>query len=219
MGVMLMGSLTSLASTNIVAKGVKGITGSYHDFSSDSWNTSHSLCTVCHSMHNTDVNKLVPLWTHETTAQTFTMYDSPTLPLSLAGTQPSGTTKACLSCHDGITAVNSYGGKTNGTYTVITGTAAIGTDLSHNHPISFNYDSAQANDPTGLHSSSDVIATSLTAGFAGKTVKQAMLRNSTTMECSSCHDIHRQRGNSYNSGIYTVASSAYGELCLICHIK
>ena len=86
--VMLAGSLTALASTNTVALGTPGIRNSYHDFSSDSWNTRHTLCGVCHAMHNTDVNKLVPLWIHATSLQTFTLYSSPTLKATM--NQPVG---------------------------------------------------------------------------------------------------------------------------------
>jgi cytochrome c553 len=219
-GMIVAGSVSVLASTNTVASGTPGIKNSWHDFSNDSWNTSrHTLCGVCHSMHDTDVNKLIPLWKHETSTASFTPYSSPSLNATVG--QPSGATLACLSCHDGVTAVNSYGGRTNGAAVYITGGAVIGTDLQHNHPISFDYDAAAAAD-SYIRASSTVIS-GITQGTGtslnGQTIKQAMLSGGTTMECSSCHDIHRQRGNSYSSGIYTVASSAYGEFCLICHIK
>jgi hypothetical protein len=223
-GLLLLGAGAASAFTNTVASGTPGIKGSYHDLSRESWNTSrHTLCGVCHSMHDTDVNKLIPLWKHQTSVakDTFTLYTSPTLDATM--NQPSGVTLACLSCHDGVTAVNSYGGTTNGTAVFITGGPMIGTDLSHNHPVSFDYDVAQARDPylrpsTGSAYPTNNI-TAPEASFTGLTLNKAMLGNNARMECSSCHDIHRQRGGSYKSGIYTVQSSAYGDLCLMCHIK
>ena len=42
------------------------------------------------------------------------------------------------------------------------------------------------------------------------------------MECASCHDIHRQKGNSMRSGIYGKiggAGARNSDLCLTCHKK
>ena len=229
LGLLLLGTLAARASTNTVANGTPGIKGSYHDFSYDTWNATltpsykaHTLCTVCHEMHNSDPSKLIPLWGHQTSisAGSFQLYQSPTI--GYTPSQPSGATLACLSCHDGVTAINSYGGTTNGAAVFMTNSLTIlGTDLSLNHPVSFSYTTAQANDPY-LRSPSDTAdSTNRTgvAAFSGVSLNKAMLGNNGRMECSSCHDIHRQRGRSMYSGVYVVNSAAYGDLCLMCHIK
>jgi len=39
------------------------------------------------------------------------------------------------------------------------------------------------------------------------------------VECGSCHDIHRTKGASASSGIFTIVSSSGSALCLTCHSK
>ena len=129
-----------------------GIVGSPHDFSGETWNIvpsdPNSVCGVCHQPHHAD-STVVPLWIHSTTKATFTMYNTNTVPVSnmkaVPDATPGGVSLACLSCHDGTVAVNSYaGGIQGGSSVTITNNALIGTDLTHTHPISFVYDSALA---------------------------------------------------------------------------
>ena len=189
------------------------ITGSPHDFQGEVWNTRQTVCGVCHSIHNTDAGQLVPLWTHATTAATFTPYSSGTLNATVG--QPDGASKACLSCHDGTVAINSYGGRTGTEF--VDAAAQLGTDLSNDHPISFTFDAALAaadgslNDPT----------TTTVPVLGNRTIQQAMLTNNK-MQCSSCHDIHKVKGTSSTSGIMVVISGSAGagsKLCLTCHAK
>ena len=129
--------------------------------------------------------------------------------------QPSGVSKACLSCHDGTVAVNSYGGVTNGTV-FVTGAALFTPDLSTDHPISFLYDKALANNDGFLNDPSTPVPL-----MGGQTINAAMLKGGY-LECSSCHDVHRQRGTSANDQLMLVISGPQGagsKLCLTCHIK
>src|SRR6516162_3800030 len=94
-----------------------GILGSPHDFSNRSWNTDPSdpatVCSTCHTPHHAD-STVVPLWSHQTTSQTFTMYNNANVAVANLQApvdgQPAGPSKACLSCHDGTVAINTYGG-------------------------------------------------------------------------------------------------------------
>src|SRR4029077_3430224 len=91
-------------------------------------------------------DRLLPLWSHATTPRTFTPFTSPTL--QKAGVTipaPTGSSKACLSCHDGSLAVNQFG-KISGGSAPVGGTARminsdyrIGAsgDLTGDHPVSF----------------------------------------------------------------------------------
>jgi len=74
------------------------ITGSEHDFSTASWNSSGETCVVCHAPHGGSVVENAPLWNHSLTTQSFTLYTSGTLNAADLG-QPTGTTRLCLSCH------------------------------------------------------------------------------------------------------------------------
>lgn len=187
------------------------IVGSAHDFSTNSWNTRQSLCSICHTIHGATA-QLVPLWTHETTHSTFTPYTSSTLNSTVG--QPDGAALACLSCHDGTVAINSYGGRTNGTPAFVTGNAVIGTDLSKTHPVSFTFDSTLAAGDPGLNDP----AVKTVPSLGGKTIAQTLLRNGK-VQCVSCHDPHKTIGYAPSSGIMLKITTANGALCLTCHNK
>ncbi|MFQ6613862.1 MAG: cytochrome c3 family protein, partial [Fidelibacterota bacterium] len=162
----------------------------------------------CHAPHNANTTvPNSPLWNHQVTSQTFTPYSSNSLD-AVTG-QPSGVSKLCLSCHDGLTAVDNYGGSTDGTW-FITGREQMGTDLSNDHPISFVYDPALANSDGELNDPSN------TTTVLGGTIQNDLLSGGTTMECSSCHDVHN--GYSYNPELLKITMNG-STLCLTCHAK
>src|SRR5215472_110745 len=113
-------NLTVIAGSFVALTARASIVGSPHDFSSQSWNTDPkdpaTVCSTCHTPHHAD-STVVPLWSHQTTAQTFTMYNNANVAsANLQATvdaQPAGASKACLSCHDGTVAINTYGGTTH----------------------------------------------------------------------------------------------------------
>ena len=138
------------------------------------------------------------------------------------------SSKACLSCHDGTVGVNDQTSLIAGpsgvsTNQILGGTALLlqngvipigNNDLTHMHPIGVSYTAAAAAVPAG-----DFQPTSHTfPNTPGSLTVGAQLKGtSLTVECSTCHDIHRTRGNAPASGIYTVASGQ--NLCLGCHNK
>lgn len=213
---MVAGAMLALPSLGLAAG---GITGSPHDFQTHTWNTRKTTCGVCHQIHNTNPDKSIALWSHRSTEASFATYTSPTLDATPG--QPTGASRACLSCHDGTVAINNYGGSiAGGTPEFIEAGGLIGTDLSNDHPVSFTYDTALAQADGYLQDP----ATTLVTGpdFTGtRTIAQEMLRGGK-LECTSCHDIHKQRGASKNSGIMLIMSGnsyAGSKLCLTCHIK
>lgn len=223
---LMVGTATTQAATT----GTPGISGSAHDFTSNTnfwiagatntWVSRNNVCGVCHTVHNNNDDKLAPLWNHTSTTTEFTPYSSPSLHATVGN--PGGSSRACLSCHDGSVAVNSVDGVVvKGTEVKITeesgGLIGGGGDLSTSHPIGFAYDTALVaadgylNDPTST----------TVFGSGGKTIDDFMLVGGK-MECASCHDIHRQKGNSMNSGIMGKVGGSgarNSELCLTCHKK
>lgn len=162
----------------------------------------NQVCLPCHTPHNAllsgDENVL---WNHAETGETFVMYKS------TAG-QPEGPSKLCLSCHDGVTAIDNYGGN-GGTGIVITGDAAIGTDLSNDHPIGIEYPtspplSIEYNDPS-------TFAPGIGGGVGVKLVEITGLER---VECTSCHNVHN---NGLGNFLRVPIEESY--LCLQCHIK
>lgn len=186
------------------------IKGSAHDFSNEGWNTStgKQICIVCHTPHNAKVSPEAPLWNHQLTQSSFTVYDanvSPTLDATVG--QPSGSSKLCLSCHDGTVALENYGTMTAGS-NAIDGGANFGTDLSNDHPISFLYNTALSSTDQGLHNPSSALS-----GLGG-TISDDLLFGGK-MECASCHDVHNAAGL---NDLLRVSNNA-SALCLTCHNK
>jgi predicted CXXCH cytochrome family protein len=183
------------------------ITGSAHDFSTASWNFQGEICQPCHTPHDAVADAGAPLWNHLTTKATFQLYASPTFNGSSTIGQPSGTSKLCLSCHDGTVALDSFGGFAAGKTFVPNG-AKIGTDLRTSHPISFAYDAALVTADRGLF---DPMVKN--SGL-GSTIQVDLLHQGK-MECTSCHNVHNQSGADF----LLVKSNAGSALCLTCHNK
>lgn len=194
------------------------ITGSAHDFKAETWNTSGEICIVCHTPHNADATTTdAPLWNHETTATDFTgfLYSSSTLDATVG--LPSGSSKLCLSCHDGTVAIDNFGGVTTGTEFINTfdrggtrtaGYALIGTTLVDDHPISFDYDVAQ-----GLDNELRASATETPSPAVGSIASVYLIGGQ--VQCGSCHDVHNSSGA---TSLLKVANTQ-SQLCLDCHVK
>ena len=189
--------------------GLGQITGTLHDFSGDAWNEPGEICQACHTPHNAQSVTGAVLWNHDVSAvSNYTLYTSNTLNATVG--QPNGTSKLCLSCHDGTVALNDFGGNTfTGTDVFVTGVYSFGSDLSNDHPISFTYDATLATDDGGLYN-----PTTQTSGLGG-TITEDLL-SGESLECSSCHDVHNAPGTSTNLLRISNAASA---LCLTCHNK
>jgi predicted CXXCH cytochrome family protein len=197
-------SLCFCVAAATMAMGV--ITDSKHDFSSESWNDTGEICVVCHAPHGGAPLADAPLWSHSLTVQSFTLYSSGTLDAGDLG-QPVGTTRLCLSCHDGTIALDSFGGDTGSN--TIEDVVAPGGNLNTEHPISFTYDAALATSDGGLYN-----PTTTSSGLGG-TISDDMLFGGK-MECSSCHDVHNAAGAADD---LLVKDNAGSNLCLTCHNK
>ena len=188
------------------------ITGSAHDFSAiaPTW-SNDEICLPCHTPHGakTLLDNLVPLWNHDVTAATFTLYSSPTGPLDATDlADPDGVSKACLSCHDGTIAVDAYGSNTPSTMI----TTPLGSDLSNDHPISFTYNTGLATTDGELFDPATTDAGLSTAG----TIQNRMLF-ADQLECASCHDVHNTECDTCPSLL--LKDNAGSALCLTCHDK
>ena len=178
------------------------IAGSDHDFSGAGWSQGQ-ICIVCHTPHNADTSAVgAPLWNHEVSTATYTLYSSPTLDATVS--QPAGASKLCLSCHDGTVAIDSFGGNTGSV--MISGDKLIGTDLTGSHPISFTYDASLAVTDGGLYDPGTA-----SSGLGGTITEDLLFDDS--LECASCHDVH----NSADNDDLLRINNAGSALCLTCH--
>jgi hypothetical protein len=123
------------------------------------------ICVFCHTPHGAQVvsgSALTPLWNRSinTTANAYTRYTSSSLDADsvTAGfsAQPGGSSKLCLSCHDGTLAIGNVGVYVGAARTISmqgvnaqgkltdTGTGYnknLGEDLTNDHPISVKFTS------------------------------------------------------------------------------
>jgi predicted CXXCH cytochrome family protein len=232
-------ALTLLPAT---ASAAVGIVGSAHDFYNNtnawiggtdpSWlGTRTNVCGECHTIHHAPDPLNGPLWIHTMSSKTYKTYDqagSQTFDALGLSVTLGSSSKACLSCHDGTVGINDQTSLVNGpsgstTNTIKGGTAVLVTDavipihnddLTHMHPIGVSYTAAASALPAGeLKPTSGTFPNTTGSPLIGQVLKGV----NHTVECSTCHDIHRTRGNAPNSGIYTVASGQ--NLCLGCHNK
>ena len=146
------------------------------------------ICLPCHAPHRGPAASEGPLWNHQLTTATF-VRNGVTVTLT-------GTSKFCMSCHDGVTAVGNYGSITTST-DKITGGAALGTDLTDDHPIGADYAAAYSANPTWYKDAS--LAKGLVDG---------------KVQCTSCHRVHSW-GTDHKYLSTTIVGSA---LCKNCHL-
>ena len=194
------------------------ITGSAHDFTQYSWNTTGEICKPCHIPHggNWQAGKL---WNHTLPAdgQQYNMYGSGTTGTTVTYTAFDSTSRLCLSCHDGTVALDSFGGATGTTFLTAADPEYVGTDLRNDHPIGSRaiYDTTGTS--TSFHpqnASHQVVSASGTLRLrswtdpADNTVKYVV-------GCKTCHNPHRTPGAEHLLAFSNVNS----QLCLTCHIK
>jgi len=182
----------------------QGIAGTGHDFSAAGYGTTE-ICQPCHTPHDADITVAIsPLWNHQLSVATYTLYSSTTLTATMAA--PSGISTLCLSCHDGTVAVDSFGGATGINF--VAAAALVGTDLRTEHPIAFTYDTALATADGGLFDP----ATRL-SGLGGTVNADLLFAGS--LECASCHDVH----NAVVNPSLLRKDNTGSALCLTCHNK
>jgi len=177
------------------------IQGSAHDFSGYGW-SGNRVCIACHVSHNANQSiPSSPLWNREATNTVYTLYVSPTM--QQPAQQPGSSSLLCLSCHDGVTATDSFGGNVGTDY--IQGSALIGTDLSNDHPVGVLWDHQTDIEGTDCSNCHDL--------HGGVTLDIPFYDG--RVECSTCHDVHNSTGNSELLRKPMTGS----RLCLTCHGK
>ena len=158
------------------------------------------VCRFCHTPHA--ANPIAPLWNRSDPGTYYKTYKSSTLVARVG--QPTGSSRLCLSCHDGTIALAQTHNPRNAPRGTIHISARdrghIGTDLSDDHPISFVYDSALATKKGGLRSPSALPA-------------ELSLDEEMRLQCTTCHNPHDSR-----FGAFLTMSNNESAMCRSCHL-
>ncbi|KAF0218287.1 MAG: cytochrome c family [Geobacteraceae bacterium] len=192
------------------------------------------ICIFCHTPHHS--NQQGPLWNRSDTTTTFGRYSSATLIIRKNAAaqygEPTGSSRLCLSCHDGVTALGVVLSEVlpinMGPNDRITGIALFDANKikTGHHPISFVYNDAvlgaiQADPVKSLQT------------YRLPTLAEVKLDSSTQMQCTTCHNPHQNQSTEEayitppNVGrkiapfwVYGATGSAVSDrdtVCLNCH--
>jgi predicted CXXCH cytochrome family protein len=162
--------------------------------------TEQEICIFCHAPHKT--SGMRPLWNRRDSTASYRIYQSSTLDAKPG--QPTGSSKFCLSCHDGTIALGAVLSRPAeirmaGSSTLPAGMANLGTDLSDDHPVSFAYTTTLAEADRQLVSPVAL-------------PPEIKLDRAQQLQCTSCHNAHDNR-----FGDFLVRSDRNGALCTACH--
>ncbi len=219
----VFGVLALVALVGVGSAAAQGITGTFHDLRAKATTTGATItqiCIFCHTPHNSvaPADMPVPLWNRDNPAGTFTMYSSPTMNMTVAGS-PQGVSLACLSCHDGVTAYDAlkdvpFGWTPGSIPNTMRASWAIGNaasaSLTNDHPISVTYN-------VGTGPGMDPAFNAATSGKVGALPLYGA--SADQVECASCHDVHNFGTSAGGTRPFLRVSKDASAICTTCHIK
>jgi predicted CXXCH cytochrome family protein len=159
------------------------------------------VCLFCHVPHATRTD--APLWNRADSRQSYLVYSSSTF--EGAAAQPNGSTKLCLSCHDGSLALGAVLSAPSelemapGRRFLASGPAFLGTNLRDDHPVSFDYATSRGGTSREFRPPSSI-------------PPPVHLDDGGRVQCTSCHDPHDD-----SRGDFLLASDRFSLLCTACH--
>ena len=164
------------------------------------------ICIFCHTPHSANVEGGAPLWNRKFSTKVFQRYSgSSTFVIknntnAQYGSQPDGSSKLCLSCHDGASNMG----------TLFDGSviAMVGADVIAAGPTSFNPDSPSTNKMRyGHHPVSFVynaaVASAINTGKGLPVstyafppgISAVKLDKNSKIQCTTCHDAHQNQSD------------------------
>ncbi len=176
---------------------IAGLEGSVHDFTiatgpNSQFKGASSMCSTCHVSHRSSNGILT--WNHTLSANQLTFAQGAAtsagtrLPTNISSW--TGTTKYCLSCHDGSVAVGNVIDTSDWGTAKITDTDKIvapGGDLSGIHPVAVPYPDIAGATYNGITTAADP------SKYAAHPTGVRLYGRNTGqkgIECGSCHEVH-----------------------------
>lgn len=202
------------------------------------------VCIFCHTPHNANVVGGAPLWSRKFSAETFFQTYSGSLDFQIKKIpgadygQPDGSSKLCLSCHDGASNLGELksgeiiplaNNSNIGNQTVIEGFASFKSSTNKmrygHHPVSFKYDNSVLSSIISVKGGGYLLPVS------GSVVK---LDGQGKMQCTTCHNAHQNQSDDnafypsaptrkiapfwvYNGGGASTATDDQRAVCETCH--
>jgi predicted CXXCH cytochrome family protein len=162
------------------------------------------ICIYCHAPHH--ATSVTPLWSRQLSDKTYTLYEPANMIATLQ--QPRAPSRLCLSCHDGTIALGLLAGNTVLDPSLTSFSLMpketdprknpdLGTDLSDDHPISFEYTQKPELQNRSV--------------LASQGIK---LDLGTYVECTTCHNPHNNLNGNF---LVTNVDAQHDALCVICH--
>ncbi len=179
-----------------------------------------TYCMTCHTPGvASELNISEPLWADEVKTTEFETYTSSNTSEHEKGGFPTGKTKLCLGCHDGIIASEDKNVYSKAKQFM--GTGKFSYTSHKNHPVSIIYNSYLA-----LKNKNLADPSTEPSGLGG-TIAEDLLEDGKIV-CTSCHNIHtmgegRFNSNNHFNGEKTAITRALkipnvnSALCLTCH--
>ena len=207
------------------------------------------LCCYCHTPHHAiqpgdplaGTADYLPLWSHQVSAANYTPYFSPTFlgTNSMASDPLTGPSRLCMSCHDGVTAVDNYYGQSNNHAmqnptgaTSFEGEPVINTNGNTNHPIGFamtdvipgaGVNGQVATNPDTYNILALTQTSKYITGLTDNVNVADRLFGGAIMTCSSCHDVHNtlnQVSFQASAGNFLLLGTQKNSgICLSCHTQ
>ncbi len=225
---LLLTAVYLVRAATIIDPNVPGVAGTKHNLSMYGPGTVKSpatteICVFCHTPHSS--NPSGPLWNKEDSGSTYTLYGTTTMSASSLG-QPTGSSRLCLSCHDGTIAIGSLlnrpgpgladtlemleGAVTAEGKLLSSSAANLGINISNDHPISFAYSSSYP-------ANSEIKDPGSSPGYTN--IAPAALDKGGNIQCASCHDPHSKTYAKFLREAIDPGTDYGAALCNRCHNK
>jgi len=181
--------------------------------------TEKQVCIFCHTPHDAEPN--TPLWNKSlSSGTTYNIYWSSSMESASPGgkpLRPDGTSRLCLSCHDGTIAIGELRSRRGlipmekGITTMPpTSKGYLGTNLSGSHPISFVVTQK-------MILRSHISGSNLASMPEMKDDPNGVgLDKNNEVQCTSCHNAHND-DNYRSSGVHFFRKSNVTQVCIVCH--